>query len=521
MPNSYAVVDLFAGPGGLGEGFTSFQDVTGHRPYSISFSVEKDPSAHSTLKLRSLYRAFNGSPPQEYFDFISGDIPEPNWQSRYPAEWQHAEKEALLLELGTDNTRHVLDKKLQQVLEAHGGNTVVIGGPPCQAYSLVGRSRNKGIKGYIAREDARHFLYREYIHILEKLRPAAFVMENVKGILSSKIEGEPVFSKVLDDLRNVDRENGGYHLLPISRAAAPALFKHNIDRPPDFVVKAEDFGVPQARHRVIIVGLRSDVAERLKLSGETPLLAPSKMKAATVADMLAAMPAMRSGLSRYDSNQAWFMALEDAVERLEVIASDDAEASLKTVANRANEILEVMNANQTSLGRAAYGESAVRSSCPPELTDWIVDSRVQRLPNNDTRGHMVSDLARYLFASIYAETYGVSPKAQSFPSGLAPSHKNWLSGHFSDRFRVQLWNGPSTTITSHISKDGHYFIHPDPTQCRSLTVREAARLQTFPDNYFFKGNRTQQYVQVGNAVPPFLARQIAEAVYTALETSSS
>ena len=138
------------------------------------------------------------------------------------------------------------------------------------------------------------------------------------------------------------------------------------------------------------------------------------------------------------------------------------------------------------------------------------------LPNHVTRSHMPDDLARYLFAAVFAATYGHSPTARTFPEHLAPNHRNWTSGKFSDRFRVQVAHEPSRTITSHIAKDGHYYIHPDPSQCRALTVREAARLQTFPDNYLVRGNRTQQYVQVGNAVPPYLAHQIAESLRPAL-----
>ena len=156
-----------------------------------------------------------------------------------------------------------------------------------------------------------------------------------------------------------------------------------------------------------------------------------------------------------------------------------------------------------------------------EAVSGLYDPRLSVLTGHESRGHMPSDLRRYMFAAAFSQVTKTSPKLSDFPEVLLPAHQNVELGRagkmFSDRFRVQLPDRPSTTITSHISKDGHYFIHYDPVQCRSLSVREAARLQTFPDNYSFQGPRTSQYHQVGNAIPPYLARQIAEIIGEVLD----
>jgi len=169
---------------------------------------------------------------------------------------------------------------------------------------------------------------------------------------------------------------------------------------------------------------------------------------------------------------------------------------------------------KSNLDRGAeYVPSERRPTCYP---DWYFDPKLGGVLNHSSRGHIQEDLHRYLYAAVYAQENERSPLLQDFPRNLLPKHKNvrkaLKESKFNDRFRVQVKGRPATTVVSHIAKDGHYFIHYDPTQCRSLTVREAARLQTFPDNYFFEGPRTEQYKQVGNAVPPLLAKQIAEVV---------
>ncbi len=497
MITSFKTVDLFAGPGGLAEGFSSLRDDDGNIVFDIALSVEKETSAFATLRLRSFFRQFDRIP-RDYYDYIAGSISRDELISRYQKEWSAAVQETMMLELGTKAATAKLDPILDSIRGAAGGETVLIGGPPCQAYSLVGRARNRGISGYDPAEDHRHFLYKEYIRIIERLQPVAFVMENVKGILSSKVSGDSIFDRVLTDLRSAGGSKDSYTLVPLVAGASGRHGGH--------VIRCEEYGIPQNRHRVILVGIRWDRAATANggiLSGHT--LDPVAMQA-TVADVIANMPKLRSGLSKTeDAPETWRAAV--------VAAFHFAASACRSQGTQLLRVADTLTNHATRLQQEVSlpprYSTQISTVSDRTLNAWLVDPELTALPNHATRGHMESDLARYAFAAVFAELFQRSPKAVEYPRELAPAHNNWDTGIFADRFRVQRWNAPSSTITSHISKDGHYFIHPDPTQCRSLTVREAARLQTFPDNYFFEGNRTQQFVQVGNAVPPLVARQIA------------
>jgi DNA (cytosine-5)-methyltransferase 1 len=276
------------------------------------------------------------------------------------------------------------------------------------------------------------------------------------------------------------------------------------------VVRAEQFGVPQRRHRVIIVGIRADLAS----AADTAVVDVPRVPR-TVFEAIGNLPAIRSGISRKsDDSEAWRGTVISAARRL--VASYSRRKD-QTLSNAFASV--AAGVAGSSLTRSAHALPRDYAKSKDNLLRWLESPELAAIAQHETRGHMSSDLGRYLFASVFGATYGYSPKADDFPSALSPDHLNWHTGVFNDRFRVQLAGEPSTTVTSHISKDGHYYIHPDPLQCRSLTVREAARLQTFPDDYLFLGNRTQQYVQVGNAVPPYLARQIASLLNRALVDS--
>jgi DNA (cytosine-5)-methyltransferase 1 len=516
----FGVVDLFAGPGGLAEGFSSVVAQDGSKPFRIVLSVEKEPAAHSTLLLRSFLRQFKGGFPQEYYNFLNSGSTEPDWNALYPREWEAAKRHALLMELGKPTTTRLLNCRIDEIRAEYGDNTILIGGPPCQAYSLVGRARNRGVDGYVAEKDPKHFLYEQYIHILERLQPAVFIMENVTGMLSSSVNKKGIFAKVLADLRSAGI-SGDYRLVSLAPPDDEKLkFPDAEPRPKDFILCAEEFGLPQSRHRVIVTGLRNDLSSLSQEQLADCILKRSPQKA-TIEDVLDGMARLRSGLSHDDSPGLWAEKIRSEVKTVSSAFNAFPPADRRLLKERLEECAIALQNESCSFPRSASRPNKVGLNCSAALRQWLLDPQLKALRNHETRGHMASDLGRYLFAAIYAELKGTTPKAGDFPDVLAPDHKNWTSGNFNDRFRVQVQGQPSTTITCHISKDGHYFIHPDPAQCRSLTVREAARLQTFPDNYFFKGNRTQQFIQVGNAVPPFLAKQIGEAVLRLIKVDRS
>ena len=503
------IVDLFSGPGGLAEGFAALRSPGGRRRFSIALSMEKDRAAHRTLLLRAFLRQFQTRFPSEYYNYLNGAVDEePDWATLYPAEWASACDETRCMELGTPDASTFLRQRIKRLRRNHGGRTVLLGGPPCQSYSIIGRSRNASNQKYNPDEDDRQLLYEQYAQVLHQLRPAVAVMENVKGLLSARKAGKRIFPEVVRSLRHAGRTNG-YQLYALASPSGTSSWDEG-SRPYDFLVHAEEYGVPQSRHRLFVICIRRDLASSLPEECFPQLTLGEGL--VSVRDVIGAMPKLRSRLSRLDSTDSWQQAVRMACVLVESNQPTMTQSEQKRFLSGLARARTTANRSAPPW-RNAVGKVDLPIKCPPGLRDWIQDPFVERLPNNETRAHIAEDLARYLFAAAFARAFRRTPKSYDFPNALAPNHANWNTGSFDDRFRVQIANNPSTTITSHIAKDGHYFIHPDPGQCRSLTVREVARLQTFPDNYFFHGTRTQQYTQVGNAVPPYLAHQIAEVLW--------
>lgn len=516
------VIDIFAGPGGLGEGFSAFKSSTGATPFRIKLSIEMDEFAHQTLLLRSFFRQFDpGSAPSDYYEYLRG---EGKWKGAncealldaFPVEGKRARAEAWREELRPAVADEV-DRRIVAALGPRKGRPawVLVGGPPCQAYSLAGRVRMLGGDDPNAfYKDKRHTLYKEYLRLLAKHVPSVFIMENVKGLLSATSEsGARVFEHIAADLQRPPDCSHRYRLFAMSRGEGgqDQLYEDAIDAK-QFIVECERHGIPQARHRLIILGvLESEFGSDTKL----PRRLANRSTKVSCRDAIDDLPRVRSGFSQEeDTPERWKAFVRSAVAQpwFEYIAG-----------NGHADVADAIRAATDRVTTPHKGMGGRFVSCDPApgfRADWFHDPKLGGACNHQSRTHRSDDLHRYMFVSAYGSVRKFSPRLKNFPKALLPDHENVAealeSGMFNDRFRVQLAGSPATTITSHISKDGHYFIHYDPSQCRSMTVREAARIQTFPDNYFFEGPRTEQYRQVGNAVPPLLAREIAGIVFEGL-----
>lgn len=411
----YTFIDLFAGAGGLSEGFLQ----AGFKPVA---HVEMNEYAARTLRTRSAYYYLKSTNNLLlYKKYLKGEVTQEEFLQQIPPS---IVKTVINKEL-SDETISSVFKTIDGIITIQGISKVdvIVGGPPCQAYSLVGRAQSNHMDRPME-EDPRNYLYKLYGRFLKKYQPRMFVFENVIGIESAK--GGSVWKNLKKYLRRV-----GYEI---------ECKEQN----------AETFGVLQNRRRMIIVGWLKDSA----------LKYPDfmiKRTDAIVNDLFIDLPKLVPGEinNTYSKRKPSKYVIESGIRN-----KDD-----------------ILTLNE----------------CRPNIDrDIQIYTRVIELWNNGHQRLNYNDLPEEL-----------------------KTHKNRDS--FTDRYKVVEGDEHCChTLLAHLSKDGHYFIHPDIEQHRSITVREAARIQSFPDSYYFEGPRTSQFVQIGNAVPPLMARGIAEGIFAQL-----
>lgn len=406
-----AFIDLFAGAGGLSEGFTR----AGFEPVA---HVEMDTAACHTLRTRTAYHYLKAQNRYNiYVDYLKGDITRNELYSHIPEELRNS---VINLPVGGE-----YNKTIHEKIAAQLGNDevdLIVGGPPCQAYSVVGRSRSAtGMHG-----DPRNYLYVQYARYLERYKPKMFVFENVLGLKSAK---------------------GGHYLKKME-----SLFFEKGYHMKLFTVEANNFGVLQNRKRVIILG--------------------------------------------------WKRELNINVPDLENIR-DHAHTTVSAL---------FTDLPQIEAGGGVDKFLTYRAETNKYLEDKSIRNGIEILTQHVARPHTAQDKEIYRIAVEKWSDERERLNYNDLPKRLK-THKNIQS--FTDRFKVVAGNAAyAHTVVAHIAKDGHYYIHPDIEQNRSVTVREAARLQSFPDDYYFEGvkegaNRTAAFKQIGNAVPPLMAQEIA------------
>lgn len=400
-------IDLFAGAGGLSEGFIR----EGFHPVA---HVEMCKEACDTLKTRLAYHHLRQTQNlKTYFSYLKNEISREDLWEIIPSGLI----DSVINDEISSKTIESIFKQIDEKLDSKKVD-LVIGGPPCQAYSLVGRSRDPNrMKG-----DKRNFLFRYYAQFLIRYKPKYFVFENVLGLLTAGNK------KYLNEMMQLF-ESIGYSV------AEPTI------------LNAEEYGVLQKRRRVIIIGQRG------KRKFNFPELPTVVNKWETQRDLFYDLPKLKPG------------------EELQI-------------AKYTQPINEYLKRTETRNG---------------------VDFVTQHI----TRNHNERDLEIYSIAIDKWLNGKQRLKYDELPKRLQ-THKNVLA--FLDRYKVVDPTGHSHTVVAHIAKDGHYYIYPDKKQVRSISVREAARIQSFPDDYFFEGGRTAAFKQIGNAVPPLMAQKIAEKI---------
>jgi DNA (cytosine-5)-methyltransferase 1 len=398
-------IDLFAGAGGLSEGFVN----AGFTPVA---HVEMNKDACDTLRTRTAFHWLKEKgQEEEYYDYLKGTITRDELWNKIP---DHLIKSVINKEISEDTLPIIFEQ-----IDAELGTKkvdLVIGGPPCQAYSVAGRVRKD------MTNDPRNHLYKHYVEFLKKYQPKMFVFENVPGILSAK--------------------NGEYLQL-IFDAVREAGYK--LDKQ---VLNARDFGVLQDRKRVIIIGWRND------LNLEYPEFKKMEMQFQIAKHLFSDLPKIKSGQGNW---------------------------GVSKYTKRTNEYLEF---------------SGIRKE---------IDFTTQHI----SRFNNENDLEIYRIAVDKWVNKGKRLNYGELPERLI-KHNNVKT--FTNRFQVVNHEGVSHTVVAHICADGHYYIHPDIHQNRSITVREAARIQSFPDDYFFESSRTAAFKQIGNAVPVLMGEGIAKKI---------
>ena len=414
--NGLSYIDLFAGAGGLSEGFIQ----SGYQPIA---HVEMNANAAKTIETRiAYYYLRDNNKLNIYHSYERGRISRDELLSYIPKEELNTVINKEISETTIKGIFETIDTSMREKEIKHVD--VIIGGPPCQAYSLVGRAQSSHMI-IPMEDDPRNELYKMYIQFLSKYKPRMFVFENVAGIRTAR--GGQAYKNLQSYMRRV-----GYELMP-----------HELN--------ARDFGVLQNRKRIIIVGW-------LKGTGYAyPNIEPVYSKG-IVSDLLDDLPEIIPGQRGETYKVEDMRKVKKTLKSMDLRQKDD-----------------VLTAHEARPHTAQDIEIYKRA-----IDLWFNNAAHERLIYDD------------------------------LPDNLK-THRNRTS--FVDRFKVVEGDMEYChTILAHLSKDGHYFIHPSIDQHRSITVREAARLQSFPDNYFFEGARTAQFVQVGNAVPPLMAKKIAEKI---------